>query len=89
MNDGPSDVLKTSEKSDDAAVVDKAQQEQALKQKLVEMKSKHRLIDTQITALTEMGSTDMLKIGRLKKQKLLLKDKIVIIEDQITPDIIA
>jgi len=30
-----------------------------------------------------------LQIGRLKKRKLVLRDKIVFIEDQLTPDIIA
>jgi len=36
-----------------------------------------------------MGAVDMLKIGRMKKIKLRLKDRIARIEDLLTPDIIA
>ena len=32
---------------------------------------------------------DMLKIGRMKKIKLSIKDQITYIENQLTPDIIA
>jgi hypothetical protein len=33
--------------------------------------------------------SDQLRLVRLKKQKLALKDQIARIEDQLTPDIIA
>jgi hypothetical protein len=36
-----------------------------------------------------MVAGDQLQIQRLKKRKLLLKDRIIQVEDQITPDIIA
>ena len=36
-----------------------------------------------------MGSPDLLRLQRLKKRKLQLRDRIAFIEDQITPDIIA
>ena len=42
-----------------------------------------------IHALEETHRTDQLRLRRLKKQKLALKDKIARIEDQLTPDIIA
>ncbi|MBM3608634.1 MAG: DUF465 domain-containing protein, partial [Alphaproteobacteria bacterium] len=35
------------------------------------------------------GSADRLQLQRLKKRKLALRDRIVFLEDQITPDIIA
>jgi len=35
------------------------------------------------------GKGDMFTIKRLKKQKLVLKDKIAQIEDRLFPDIIA
>lgn len=56
---------------------------------LSNLKLEHRRIDTEIKALQEIGATDMLKISRMKKIKLSLKDQITFIENQITPDIIA
>jgi len=56
---------------------------------LEQLKAEHRSIDTEIAALIEMGAVDMLKIGRMKKIKLSIKDQIVYIENQLTPDIIA
>ncbi len=49
----------------------------------------HRDLDEAITALVERGTGDQLTIKRLKKQKLRLKDQIALIEDRLTPDIIA
>lgn len=60
-----------------------------LRVKLEMLKSQHRDLDTAIDALHARGSTDMLTIKRLKKQKLALKDQIVALEDRIFPDIIA
>lgn len=59
---------------------------QALLRKL---KSEHRRIDQEITALQENGVTDMLKIKRMKKIKLSLKDQVTYLENILTPDIIA
>ncbi len=53
------------------------------------LKREHRDLDEAITALQERGTSDMLTIKRLKKQKLGLKDQIAALEDRITPDIIA
>lgn len=49
----------------------------------------HRDLDEAIHALEEKGTADALTLRRLKKQKLLLKDKIALIEDRLLPDIIA
>ena len=35
------------------------------------------------------ADADQLTVKRLKKRKLLLKDQITAVEDQLTPDIIA
>ena len=56
---------------------------------LKRLKTEHRAIDMEIKALGETGVTDMLKIKRMKKIKLSMKDKISFIENQLTPDIIA
>ncbi|MEL6582284.1 MAG: DUF465 domain-containing protein [Pseudomonadota bacterium] len=49
----------------------------------------HRDLDDAILALEEKGTGDPFTIRRLKKQKLLLKDRLRAVEDKITPDIIA
>jgi Uncharacterized conserved small protein containing a coiled-coil domain len=56
---------------------------------LQNLRTEHRRIDTEIKALIETGVSDMLKVGRMKKIKLSLKDQITFIENQLTPDIIA
>ena len=57
--------------------------------RLSELRVEHRHLDNEIAALQMTGVTDMLKIQRMKKTKLALKDQIRILEDTITPDIIA
>lgn len=53
------------------------------------LRLEHRRIDQEIDALIETGVDDMLKIRRMKKIRLSLKDQIAYLENQITPDIIA
>ncbi len=53
------------------------------------LKIEHRDLDDAIAALRQMGSVDQLQIARLKKKKLVLKDQIMRLEDQLVPDIIA
>lgn len=53
------------------------------------LRSEHRAIDMEIRAMFETGVNDMLKIKRMKKVELAMKDKIAFLENQITPDIIA
>ena len=60
-----------------------------LRVKLEVLKREHRDLDEAIHALSEAGHPDQLRIVRLKKQKLALKDQIARIEDRLTPDIIA
>lgn len=67
----------------------KMEQHEVLRVKLEVLKSEHRDLDVAIDALHDRGSADMLTIKRLKKQKLFLKDQIVVLEDRILPDIIA
>lgn len=62
--------------------------EEVLRIKLEALKGEHRDLDAAIEALHEKG-TDPLAVRRLKKQKLVLKDRIAVLEDRLTPDIIA
>ena len=63
--------------------------EDVLRVELEVFRREHRDLDEAISALQERGTSDQLTIKRLKKQKLHLKDKIALIEDRLTPDIIA
>ncbi len=58
-------------------------------ERLAALRREHRSIDREIDALIETGVADMLKIRRMKKVKLALKDRIRALEDELTPDIIA
>ena len=49
----------------------------------------HRDLDEIIHRLQEQQTINLLQMQRLKKRKLLLKDKITILKDKIEPDIIA
>ncbi len=53
------------------------------------LRREHRELDEAIQALEAEGSRDMLTIRRKKKEKLVLKDRIRMIEDRLLPDIIA
>jgi hypothetical protein len=64
-------------------------EQEALRQKLVELELEHRDLDDVIARLTERAPYDQLQLQRLKKRKLILKDQIAGIEDQLLPDIIA
>lgn len=55
----------------------------------MKLRDEHRLLDQEIVALEGASDADQLTIKRLKKKKLLLKDQITSVEDQLTPDIIA
>lgn len=63
--------------------------EEVLRVKLQVMRREHRDLDAAIAALEETARSDQLTLRRLKKQKLMLKDRIIKIEDDLTPDIIA
>lgn len=56
---------------------------------LARLKQEHRDLDAAIEALELSVAGDQLQIQRLKKRKLVLKDRMSYVEDQLTPDIIA
>lgn len=62
---------------------------EVLRVELEVLRREHRDLDDAIHALEDSGRADQLRLRRLKKQKLALKDKIARIEDELTPDIIA
>ena len=64
-------------------------QMQALIAELGRLKTEHGDLNDAIAALEALPAIDQLQIQRLKRRKLILKDRISAIEDQLTPDIIA
>ncbi|MFY9289267.1 MAG: DUF465 domain-containing protein [Methylorubrum rhodinum] len=56
---------------------------------LSRLREEHRDLDEAIEALKLSMAGDQLQIQRLKKRKLILRDRINLLEDQMTPDIIA
>ena len=62
--------------------------EEIMRAELEGLRERHRDLDLAIDALAERG-TDPLSVRRLKKRKLMLRDRIAHLEDQLTPDIIA
>ena len=63
--------------------------ERELENELARLQQEHRDLDAAIDALHQSPAPDLLRLQRLKKRKLQLRDRIAFIEDQITPDIIA
>ena len=61
--------------------------------KLIEVlknfEQEHRDLDEILIQLQEKNTVDFLQIQRLKKRKLILKDKIIDIKNKLEPDIIA
>lgn len=53
------------------------------------LRAEHRDLDERIRVLSSEPTGDQLEIARLKRRKLLLKDRIQLILDSSTPDIIA
>ena len=53
------------------------------------LREEHRDLDVAIEALLHVGRVDQLQVQRFKKRKLVLRDRLSFLEDQITPDIIA
>jgi hypothetical protein len=60
-----------------------------LEAELARLRQEHRDLDSAIEALEQLIAGDQLQVQRLKKRKLVLKDQIIQVSDQLTPDIIA
>lgn len=58
-------------------------------QRITELENEHRELDEIIAVLVKSGEIDELKIKRLKKRKLLIKDMLICFENMLIPDIDA
>lgn len=66
------------------------EEEEELKEKIIELELEHKDLDETIERLLESGQPiDFIQMQRLKKRKLHLKDLIKKLKSQLLPDIIA
>jgi hypothetical protein len=63
--------------------------QQMIINKLRQLESEHRDLDDVIERLADDKPFDQLKLQRLKKRKLILKDEMTLLQSRILPDIIA
>lgn len=61
----------------------------ALRQRIRELQTEHDDLDDAIARLSENPLPDQLRLQRLKKRKLLLKDQLTHLERQLDPDVLA
>ena len=64
-------------------------QDNEMRSSLTTLKLEHRRLDEEIRQLLESVELDQLKVSRMKKKKLTVKDEIRQLEDRLMPDIIA
>ena len=63
--------------------------EEEIRAKLHTLLEEHRDLDEVIARIEPSAPTDELLLRRLKKRKLLLKDRIALLEGMLEPDILA
>jgi len=66
-----------------------SEEEEAIRREIAELRQEHRDLDVAIAFMIESGGADIVRVQRLKKRKLALKDRITRLEDRLLPDIIA
>jgi hypothetical protein len=65
------------------------EEEREVRRELAELRQEHRDLDAAILAMSESASPDFIQVQRMKKRKLVLKDRIAVLDDRLLPDIIA
>jgi hypothetical protein len=60
-----------------------------IKRRIAELQLEHRSLDDLIVARLREQAVDELLMRRLKKRKLQVKDSIVLLQMQLTPDVSA
>jgi hypothetical protein len=72
---------------DDAAL--SPDEEARIRTQIATLREEHQDLDDAVRALESLPMPDQLRVARLKKKKLTLRDQIAKLEDRLTPDIIA
>jgi hypothetical protein len=60
-----------------------------IRRRLEELRIEHRDLDAVIARVAETAPFDQIQLQRLKKRKLILRDRIARLESKLLPDIIA
>ena len=68
---------------------DPGQDSATARRRLAQLRQDHEDLDACVQALEAVGHADQIRIARLKKRKLGLRDEMARLEDALTPDIIA
>jgi hypothetical protein len=63
--------------------------EEQIKRRIVELQTEHRDLDDAIERLSQQPGVDELRLRRLKKRKLMLRDNIARLQMELVPDIPA
>jgi hypothetical protein len=61
----------------------------AIRLRIGHLRQEHQDLDASVLALQALPQPDQLRIARLKKRKLVLRDQIAKLENMLTPDLIA
>jgi hypothetical protein len=67
----------------------RAMEMEQIKQRIIELQVEHRDLDEAIERLAGQPGVDELKLRRLKKRKLQIKDAIALLQMQLVPDVPA
>ena len=62
---------------------------QQIKQRIIELQIEHRDLDEAIDRMAVQPGAEELKLRRLKKRKLQIKDSIALLQMQLVPDVPA
>jgi hypothetical protein len=62
---------------------------EAIQQRISDLQLEHRDLDLAIAAIAANAESEELALRRLKKRKLQIKDAMVLLQMQLTPDIPA
>jgi hypothetical protein len=60
-----------------------------IRRALVSAREAHEALASEVAALQEEAQPDQIRLARLKKRKLALKDHVARLENMLTPDLIA
>lgn len=63
--------------------------DEQLRQRIIELQEEHRDLDAAVAELTARPTVDQLRLVRLKKRKLQLKDTIERLRSRLIPDLDA
>lgn len=63
--------------------------QEQIKHRLGALKKEHAELDSRLKSEQKYSAADMIRLQRLKKRKLALKDEIAQLENMLLPDIIA